>query len=133
MRKVSLVLVGVLLLAAVAFAGKKPENKQEESEHKYSDLTFTVLKAETGVPVRNASVVLHAVNKKGRQESGGIQLKTDSEGRASSNSIPYGKLRVQVIAHGLQTFGDDYDINQPKHDFVIKLNNPKQQYSIYDK
>lgn len=132
MRKVSCILVCVLLLALAAFAEKKPENQSEKkSEDQYAELSFSVVKADNGKPVRNASVVLHPVDKKGKQESGGLQLKTDSEGRTSFNSVPYGKLRIQVIARGFQTFGQDYDIGQPKHDIVIKLNRPKEQYSIY--
>jgi hypothetical protein len=40
---------------------------------------------------------------------------------------------VQVIAHGFQTFGQDYTINQPQHELVIRLKRPQGQYSIYDK
>ncbi|MFB3814411.1 MAG: carboxypeptidase-like regulatory domain-containing protein [Terriglobales bacterium] len=96
-----------------------------------AELTFTVLKEDTGKPIRNASVVLHPVNKKGKQERGGLQLKTDAEGTTSFNGVPYGKLRVQVIARGFQTFGEDFDINQPKHEIVIKMKRPQEQYSIY--
>jgi hypothetical protein len=132
MRKVSCILVCVLLLALAAFAEKKPENQSEKkSEDQYAELSFSVVKADNGKPVRNASIVLHPVDKKGKQESGGLQLKTDSEGRTSFNSVPYGKLRIQVIARGFQTYGEDFDINQPKHDIVVKLNRPKEQYSIY--
>jgi hypothetical protein len=108
MRKVSCILVCVLLLALAAFAEKKPENQSEKkSGDQYAELSFSVVKADNGKPVRNASIVLHPVDKKGKQESGGLQLKTDSEGRTSFNSVPYGKLRIQVIARGLQTYGED--------------------------
>ena len=96
-----------------------------------TNLKVTVVKEETGKPVRNASVVLHPVGKDGRQSRGGTQLKTNGDGIASLDGIPYGKLRIQVIASGLQTFGDDYDINQPQQEIVIKLKPPQQQYSIY--
>ncbi len=117
-----LLLVAPLLLAS----GKKGKEKDQ-----LSDLSFTVVKDSNGKPVRNASVVLHPVNKEGKQEAGGLQLKTDADGKAAYNSIPYGKLRVQVIASGFQTFGQDYDINQPTQEIVIKLQRPKDQYTIY--
>lgn len=101
------------------------------AQEKTSDLKFQVLKERTGKPIRNASVILHTVEKDGRQGKGGLQTKTDGEGRAMIPSIPYGKLRVQVIAHGLQTFGQDYEINQPQQEFVIKLKEPQEQYTIY--
>ena len=115
------------MLASMAAAGDKKEKKDE----KIGDLHVTILKGDNGKPVRNASVVLHPVNSKGRQESGGLQLKTDAEGKADYNGIPYGKLRIQVIASGFQTFGQDYDIDQQEQQITIKLQRPKEQYSIY--
>ncbi len=127
MRKLSVaVVLGVLLLSLFPFAVANADDKT-------SDLKFVVLKEENGKPVRNASVILHAVDKNGKQEKGGLQLKTDAEGSASFNGIPYGKLRIQVLAHGFQTFGNDYEINQPNHTFEIKLKPPQKQFSIYDK
>ena len=96
-------------------------------------MTFVVTKVENGKPVRNASVILHPVNKDGRQEKGGLQLKTDAEGKTSLDGVPYGKLRVQVIAPRFQTFGQDYEVNQPEQQIEIKLEAPQKQYSIYDK
>ena len=98
---------------------------------KYSDLKFNVVRNSNGKPVRNASVVLHQVDKDGNQSKGGLQLKTDAEGDAGYNSAPYGKLRIQVIAPGFQTYGEDFEINQPTHEIVIKLRRPQEQYSIY--
>ncbi len=98
---------------------------------KFAELKFTILRDSNGTPVRNASVVLHQVDDKGQQAKGGVQLKTDAEGRTSYPSVPYGKLRVQVIAPGFQTYGEDYDITEPSHEFTIKLKRPQEQYSIY--
>jgi hypothetical protein len=95
-------------------------------------LSFVVLKDFNGKPVRNAAVVLHSVNDKGKQEKGGMELKTDDDGKASYDGIPYGKIRVQVLASGLQTYGEDYDVNQPDMEITIKLKRPEGQYSIYD-
>ena len=57
--------------------------------------------------------------------------KTDTDGKTSFDGIPYGKLRVQVLASGFQTFGEDYDVAQAKIDLTIKLKRPQSQYSIY--
>ena len=81
--------------------------------------------------MRNASLVLHPVSKDGKQSKGGVELKTDSEGKTSLNAVPYGKMRIQAIAPGLQTYGDDIEINQPEHQVTIKMNRPQEQYSIY--
>lgn len=95
-------------------------------------LNFVVVRDYNGKPVRNAAVVMHPVDKKGRQERGGLELKTDGEGKTSFDGVPYGTLRVQVLAHGFQTFGQDYEINQPEMQITIKLKRPQGQYSIYD-
>jgi hypothetical protein len=97
-----------------------------------SVLTFLILKDYNGKPLRNAAVVLHPVNSKDKQQNGGLELKTDADGKASYDGIPYGRLRVQVLAPGFQTFGEDYDINQPTMDVTIKMKRPAGQYSIYE-
>jgi len=118
------------LLAALAMSAAAKDKKVKKDE-KIGDLHVVVLKSDNGKPVRNASVVLHPVNNKGRQESGGLQLKTDAEGKADYNGVPYGTLRIQVLAPGFQTFGQDYDINQQDQLITIKLQRPKDQYTIY--
>jgi len=95
-------------------------------------LSFVVLKDSNGKPVRNASVVLHLVGDKGKQEKGDLELKTDLDGKASYDGVPYGKLRVQVLATGFQTFGEDYEVHQPTMEISIKLKRPVGQYSIYE-
>jgi hypothetical protein len=97
-----------------------------------SSVSFVVVRDENGKPVRNAAVVVHPVDEKGRQERGGIELKTDPDGKAGYDGIPYGTMRIQVLAPGFQTFGSDYDISKPTVDITIKLKRPAQQYSIYE-
>jgi len=114
--------LGVLLVLVLAATG----------EDKASDLKFLVIKDYNGKPVRNASVILHPVRKDGKQDRGGFQLKTDQDGKTSFEGVPYGKLRVQVLARGFQTFGEDYEINQPTTEITVKLKQPTGQYSIYE-
>ncbi len=121
MKRLIVAATALLLLLASAAA------------EQYSTLNFTVLKEDNGKPVRNASVVLHPINKEGKQSSGGYQLKTDPDGKASFPAAPYGKLRVQILMRGFQTFGEDYDVKEPQQEIVIKLKRPQEQYSIYGK
>src|SRR5690242_16527688 len=95
-------------------------------------MNFVVLRDANGRPVRNAAVVMHLVGRHDKQERGGVELKTDSDGKASFEGFPYGKLRVQVLAPGFQTFGADYDVNQATMEITIKLKRPGGQYSIYE-
>jgi len=121
--------LGVLLMVALAlpaFAGRNDDIGP------VATLNFVVLKDYSGKPVRNAVVVLHEVTDKGKQERGGLELKTDVDGKASYEGVPYGKLRIQVLANGLQTYGADYDINEPTMEITIKLKRPGEQYSIYE-
>jgi len=95
-------------------------------------LSFVVLKDDNGKPVRNAAVVLHPVNAKGKQGRGGFELKTDSDGKTHFEGVPYGKLRVQVLAPGFQTYGEDFDIGEAEREITVRLKRPQKQYSIYD-
>lgn len=116
-----------LLLATGVAVGQKDKDNEPTSW-----IYFSVIKEENGKPVRNAAVILHAVDEKGRQQRGDMELKTSPDGKADFDGIPYGKLRVQIIAHGFQTFGQDYDVEKPRTDISIKLKRPQGQYSIYD-
>src|SRR4051812_13283571 len=96
------------------------------------NINFTVTREYNGKPVRNASIVIHPVDKNGKQKNNGVELKADNEGRASFPALPYGKIRIQVLAPGLQTFGEDYVINEKTRELEIKLKKPQGQYSIYE-
>jgi hypothetical protein len=104
----------------------------QDDDGPMSDLRFVVVRDYNGKPVRNAAVVLHPVNRKGKQARGGLELKTDGEGRANIDGIPYGPLRVQVLAQGFQTFGEDYKIDKAEMEITVKLKRPGGQYSVYE-
>jgi hypothetical protein len=129
--KKSLSFAGVVILmlgmSMVGLAGAQ----QSEDEGPMSDLRFLVVKDYNGKPVRNAAVVLHPVNRKGKQSKGGLELKTDNDGKTNIDGIPYGPLRIQVLAPGFQTFGEDYQINKPQLEITVKLKRPEGQYSSY--
>ena len=115
----------VLALAVVALA------QRDKVEDPTAVLNFFVIKDDNGKPVRSAAVIMHPVSAGGKQSRGGLELKTDADGKASFDGIPYGKLWVQVLATGFQTFGEDYDVDRAKLSFTIKLKRPQGQYSIY--
>ena len=121
------------LLGALLIPGLLSSSDKKAAPAQVSNLRFTVLKDDNNKPVRNASVVLHPVGKDGSQSKGGFQLKTDNEGKTESEGIPYGPLRIQVLAPGFQTFGDDYTINKPEMIIEIRLKRPTDQMSIYEK
>jgi len=127
MRYRALAVLSLLLVCLpVAAHGKKDDAPD-------SSVSFVVLKDDNGKPVRNAAVVLHPVGKNGKQERNGFELKTDADGKTYFDGIPYGVLRIQVIAPGFQTYGQDFNIGQPTQVITIRLKRPQQQYSIYPK
>jgi len=125
-------LAGAFILLAVLSTTLSGFAQKDKDDEPTSWLYFTVIKDDNGKPVRNASVVLHPVNEKGKQQRGGVELKTSQEGKCDLDGIPYGALRVQVLAHGFQTYGEDFDIQGPKTEITIKLKRPQGQFSIYD-
>ena len=62
-----------------------------------------------------------------------MELKTNEDGKAELDLIPVGsKLRLQVIASGFQTYGDDYTVDSATKTIVIKMQKPAKLYSIYE-
>jgi hypothetical protein len=125
MKKILLAMVAALALVTGVLG-------QGQDEVLSSEIHFVVVRDYNGKPIRNAAVVMHPVAKSGKQEKGGLELKTDADGKASFDGIPYGKLRVQVLIQGFQTFGGDYDISQPNTEITVKLKRPTRMYSIYE-
>jgi len=117
------VLVG--MFAAVAAWG-------QEDEGPTSSVRVVVVRESDGKPVKYAQVVLHTVNRKGKASKEEMELKTDADGRASADGVPYGSVEVQVLAKGFQTFGEDYPVNKAETEITVKLKRPAGQYSIYE-
>jgi hypothetical protein len=119
------VLVCLCLGALPATAKKKPIEPEQ-----FADLTVVVLRQSDGKPVKNASVIIGLLNRDGSPGES-FQLKTDSDGKTSIADIPYGKIRLQAIAHALRTYGEDVEVNAADQRFVIRLQPPADQLSIY--
>jgi len=121
-------LIACVVISGLALAGLASAQDDEQ----YAAVAFVVLRDYNGKPVKNASVIMHPVGKKGKQKNSGLQLKTNTDGKTSFDGVPYGPLRIQVLAQGFQTFGEDYDVNTPDMTITIKLKRPQGQYSIYE-
>ena len=126
MTRSPLYLVALMCIgsALAGLAQKKPEPPT-------AYLNLTVVRDSNGKPVKNAEVVLHPVDDHGKIKAESLELKTHEDGKAETGGIPYGKLRIQVIAQGFRTYGEDYDIRQPNLAITIKLQKPADQFSIY--
>jgi hypothetical protein len=95
-----------------------------------SQIKVTVLRATNGKPIANAAVIFHPI--KNGKDDGALELKSDEDGIVKIDVIPIGDtVRLQVIANGWQTYGEDYKIEADKKDIVVKMKRPGSQYSIY--
>lgn len=127
-----LLLAVTLLLPAMLFAQDTNRGRKYVAPPPTAKITITVTKAANGKPIENAAVVFHPINKEGKDE-GGLELKTNEEGKAILDVIPIGDtLRLQIIATGYQTFGNDYQITTDSKDIAVQLRHPARQYSIYE-
>ena len=95
-----------------------------------------VVKSQGGKPVDRASVVVrfiqgHSVVKLGKAIRTTFELRTNQDGEARIPSIPQGKILVQIIAKGFQTFGQTFEVNDEEKTLDITLNPPQQQYSAH--
>jgi len=94
-----------------------------------------VVKTQAGRPVDRASVVIRCIDRKlyklGKHDCPSYELRTNEEGRAVMPPIPQGKIRIQVIAKGYQTFGQDYEIKEEAKTVDVTVNPPQQQYSAH--
>ena len=94
------------------------------------------VKTHAGKPVDRASVVVRfvegrSVAKFGKKVKTHWELRTNQEGVARIPPIPQGKILVQVIAKGYQTFGETVEVNEEEKTVHVKLNAPQQQYSAH--
>ena len=119
------------LAIALAAPAQQTQPKEPPAPPTVAKVNLLILRETNGKPVKNAEVVLHLVDKSGNQKAEGLELKTHDDGKAEATGIPFGKVRIQVIARGFRTFGEDYEIAQPTLDITIKLQKPTEQFSIY--
>ena len=68
----------------------------------------------------------------GDKDKGALELKSNEDGMVTIDVIPIGDtVRLQVIADGWKTFGDDYKIETDSKEIVVKMKRPTEQYSLY--
>lgn len=105
-----------------------------------ADPPMTIIRIEVKTysdkPIDRASVIVKFVEgrdpiKFGKKIQTSWQLKTNQEGLAKIPSIPQGKLLIQVIAKGYQTFGQTFEVNEAERTIEIKLNAPQPQVSAH--
>jgi hypothetical protein len=123
----------VVLLSAILLAFSLPLLAEDEE-----DMTRIRVEVKTtgGKPIERAGVIVRFVEgrsiaKLGKKIRTSWEMRTNQEGVAKMPSLPQGKVMIQVIAKGFQTFGQTYDIDEAEKTIEIKLNRPQAQYSSH--
>jgi hypothetical protein len=92
-------------------------------------ISVAVIKDANGKPIENAAVVFHLFGEEGK---GNMEMKTNEEGKAIIDVVPIGdSIRLQVVADGFQTYGEDYKIDTDSKEITVRLKRPGKQYSTY--
>ena len=95
-------------------------------------IEVTVVRDSSGKPIENAAVVFHPME--GEKDKGNMELKSNEDGKTIIDVVPIGDtVRMQVIAKGFQTFGQDYKVDKAEMAIEIRMKRPGEQYSIYEK
>lgn len=101
---------------------------------------MTVLQVEVkdlqGKPIDRAGVKVRFVEgrsaaKFGKKVIRAWELRTNQMGIAKIPAIPQGKILVQVMAKGYQTYGKTHDIQEEEKTVEVRLNPPQPQYSAH--
>ena|ERR1017187_2278406 len=122
-----------LVISALAVVGQDAPQKRGrkyKTPPPTARITVTVLREVNGKPIENAAVIFHEMA--GEKDKGNMELKTNEDGNALIDVLPIGEtVRLQIIAKGFQTFGEDYKIDKAEMAVEIKMKRPGEQYSIY--
>lgn len=106
----------------------------------FADPPMTRLRVEVkthgGTPIERASIVVRFVEgrskiKLGKKIITTWEVRSNQEGWAKIPPIPQGKILVQVIAKGYQTYGETVEINEEERTVEVKMNPPQPQFSVH--
>jgi hypothetical protein len=124
----------LFLIAGCLALRAQDENAQHLRKYKppppSARIQVTVLKDFNGKPIEDAHVIFHPIE--GDKDKGDLELKTDEDGKALITVIPVGDtVRMQIIATGYQTYGQDYKVDKAEISMEVRMKRPGAQYSIY--
>ncbi len=121
--------VAVLLVAGLSLSAQNSNRRgrKYKAPPPTSRIEVTILRDTDAKPIENAAVIFHLDGDKGNME-----LKTNEDGKSIIDVLPIGStMRLQVIAKGFQTYGEDYKIDKPEMTVGVRMKRPGEQYSIY--
>src|SRR5579862_4573935 len=93
-------------------------------------IEVSVLRDTDSKPIENAAVIFHPME--GEKDKGNMELKSNEDGKAVIDVLPIGDtVRLQIIAKGFQTYGQDYKVDKPQLAIEVRMKRPGEQYSVY--
>ncbi len=117
-------------LTASGQEGATKRGRKYKAPPETARIEVTILKDVNGKPIENAAVIFHPME--GDRDKGNMELKTNEDGKMVIDVLPIGgKVRLQVIAPGFQTYGEDYKVEKANMAIEIRMKRPGEQYSIY--
>jgi hypothetical protein len=126
----SLVLVFCISLLASTQAFGQYRGRKYKAPPPTSHIEVQVVKKYNGKPIPNAAVVFNP--SRDGKDLGNLEVKTDPNGKAAIDVIPTGStVRVQVIADGFATYGQDFVVDQPTKQIAVSMLRPQEQISAY--
>lgn len=118
--------------APMARDQQTPELPAKDTE-KTTRLTVHVVDASTQKPIYNAHVVVRfEVDRKLRRDRRvSWESKANQKGEVVLNGIPRGMVKLQIIARGYQTYGDQHELNLAEQTISVAMKTPSSQKSAY--
>jgi hypothetical protein len=124
---VALAALGLALGTLNAQDSTQKRGRKYKSPPPTARIEVSVLRDSSGKPIENASVIFHTL-----KETGNMELKSNEDGKAIIDVLPIGEtVRLQIIAKGFQTYGQDYKIEKSEMAIEVRMKRPGEQYSIY--
>lgn len=132
--RLALLVAGLCLAVSSLSIAAQKDNPRHSRKYKApaptARIEVTILRDSNGKPIENAAVVFHPMA--GERDKGVMELKTNDEGKTIIDVLPLGDtVRMQIIARGFQTYGEDFKVDKAEMAIEIKLKRPGEQYSIY--
>jgi 5-hydroxyisourate hydrolase-like protein (transthyretin family) len=122
-----------LLFVTFAFAQENtnPHPRKYKVPPPAARIEVRVIRDANGKPIENAAVIFHPLE--GDTDKGALEVKTNEDGKTVIDVIPIGDtVRMQIIASGFQTYGEDYKVDKDQITKEVRMKRPGQQYSIYN-
>jgi hypothetical protein len=132
--RLSVLVAGFALVVSSLHLGAQEDNARKGRKYKVPPpscrIEVSVVRDVNGKPIESAAVIFHPIE--GDRDKGVLELKTNQDGKAAIDVIPIGDtVRLQIIAKGFQTYGQDYKVDKPEMTMEIRMKRPGEQYSIY--